>query len=271
MKIHYLLSALLILSACSTTPKEFPNKDLCFLLFDLKKDQFVEVINEKRCEQRFPAASTFKVALSVMAFDSGVFKNETTPAFRWDGEKSVIESWNKDQYPTSWMRDSVVWVSQLLTAKMGEEKVKNYLSKFAYGNQDFSAGLKYAWLTPAPFIQEPMANSLKISAYEQISFLKKLWRGELKVTPESQSFTKKLMTIDVSSQGNTLTGKTGSGFRDANHDLRLGWFVGHLESEKSEYLVVLNYSDKQKVAEVSYGGREAKETALKLLSEKKLW
>lgn len=206
-----------------------------------------------------------------MAYDSGVLKNETKPEFKWNGEYSAIESWNIDQNPTSWMRNSVVWMSQEITPKIGAEKIQNYLISFEYGNQDMSGGLKYAWLTPAPFVREPMQNSLKISGFEQVTFLKKLWHRELSASQLAQTMTQKIMTHDVSPKGFTLIGKTGSGFRDENLDYRLGWFVGHLQSEKSEYIVVLNYSDKQKQPAGVFGGREAKELALKLLSDKGIW
>lgn len=241
------------------------------LLYDLKTNAFTEVHNEQRCHERFPAASTFKIPLAIMAFDSGVFKDELNPVFKWNGEVSKIETWNKDHNPISWMRDSVVWMSQAMTPKIGGAKIQEYLKNFEYGNQDMAAGLKYSWLTPAPFIHEPMQNSLKISGYEQVDFLKKLWRGELLASKTSQEQTKKIMTHDLSPRGNSLIGKTGSGFHDENFQLRLAWFVGYFQTEKTEYVVVVNFSDKQKQPSGTFGGREAKEMALKFLSDKGYW
>lgn len=241
------------------------------MLFNMKTGKYEELYNEKRCEERFPACSTFKVALSVMAYDSGILKDETTPMFKWDGVKRSIEPWNKDQTPTSWMRESVVWVSQEMTPKLGMQKIQQYLNDFDYGNRDFSGGLKYSWLTPAKFVGEPMQNTLKISGYDQVQFLTKLWHGELKASEKAQALTKTIMTRDLSPKGSVLIGKTGSGFRDENQDYRIGWFVGHLEKDESEYIVVINFSDKQKQPAGTFGGREAKETALKLLTEKGLW
>jgi len=270
MNYFLLLTLLLSFTSCATK-KTFPEKDVCYLLYDLKKEKFVEEINENRCKERFPAVSTFKVALSVMAFDTGIFKDETHPVFKWNKVYHPIEAWNKDQTPVSWMRDSTVWVSQEITPKIMMDKIMQYLNDFQYGNQDMTAGLKYSWLTPAPFIRDPMQNSLKISGYEQIHFLKRLWRHELKASKEAQSMTQKIMTLDQSHKGSKLIGKTGSGFRDENYDIRLAWFVGHLEKDDSEYLVVLNFTDKTKQTPGVYGGREAKEMALKLLSERNLW
>lgn len=270
MKNLFFLTLLLSLTSCATK-KTFPEKDVCYLLYDLKKEKFEEVINEKRCHERFPAASTFKVALSVMAFDSGIFKDETYPVFRANGKKFTIEAWNKDQTPVSWMRDSTVWLSQEITPKITMDKIMQYLNDFQYGNQDMTAGLKYSWLTPAPFIHEPMQNSLKISGFEQINFLKRLWREELNASKDSQRMTLKIMSLDKSPNGAQLIGKTGSGFKDDNYDIRLAWFVGHIVKDESEYLVVLNFTDKTKQSPGIFGGREAKEMAIKLLSDKGLW
>ena len=241
------------------------------MLYNMEKKTFDEVFNDVRCHERFPAASTFKIPLAVMAFDDGILKNETKPEFKWNGIKTPIENWNKNQTPTTWIRESAVWVSQEMTAKLGEKKVQKYLESFDYGNQDMTGGLKYSWLTPAPFITEPMQNTLKISGYEQVTFLDKLWRGELKVSAESQKLTQKIMTQDVSPKGYKLTGKTGSGFTDENLDHRLGWYVGHLQKENVQYLVVVNFNDTTKVERGTFGGREAKELAIKLLTEKGLW
>lgn len=269
MKIILLIIISLIVS-CSTK-RDFPGKDVCYLLYDMKTKRYVEEHNRARCEERFPACSTFKVPLAVMGFDSGILKDENLPVFKWDGEKRMIDAWNQDQTPTSWMRESAVWVSQVMTPKLGTQRIEKYLKDFNYGNQDMSGGLKYAWLTPAPFIKDSMGNSLKVSGHEQVSFLEKLWRGELKTTMSSQILTQKIMSADISPRGFTLVGKTGSGFADSHHDLRLGWYIGHLEKDDREYIVVVNFSDKQKVPAGTFAGREAKELAINLLSDRKLW
>jgi beta-lactamase class D len=267
---YLFFSLTLILAACSSK-RDFPQKDVCYLLYDLKTGQYVDTHNEKRCEEKLPACSTFKVALSVMGYDSGILKDESNPVFKWDGVKRVIDPWNKDQTPTSWMRESAVWVSQEMTPKLGMQKIQTYLNDFDYGNRDFSGGLKYSWLTPARFINESMQNTLKISGYDQVKFLTKLWRGELKASEKAQAFTKSIMSHDISPKGSVLVGKTGSGFTDENQEYRIGWFVGHVQKDMNEYIVVINFTDKQKQPAATYGGREAKESALKLLTEKGLW
>ena len=269
LKFFILIIPFLIFGCASK--RSFPAKKVCFMLYNMQTKKLDEVFNDVRCHERLPAGSTFKVPLSVIAFDTGLLKSEKLPEFKWKGEKTIFEPWNKDQTPVSWMRDSVVWVSQELTYKLGDKKITKYLQDFDFGNADMSGGIKYAWLTPAPFIYEPMQNTLRVSGYDQVKFLEKLWHGELKASKDAQEQTIKLLTQDTSPRGFVLTGKTGSGFTDENYDHRLGWYVGHLKKGQAEYIVVVNFTDKRKQKEVSYGGREAKELAMKLLGENGLW
>lgn len=116
--------------------KYFTDKNGCFILYDINTGKIVTKYNAKRCAERIPADSTFKIALSLMAFDQKIINQSTT--FKWDGKSRWLKDWNQDQTPRTWMQYSVVWVSQLLTPRLGMPKIKNYLQKFNYGNQDFS-------------------------------------------------------------------------------------------------------------------------------------
>lgn len=269
MKIISIIS-LFALFSCSTT-KQYPNKDICILLYDLKKDKFMDVVNERRCQEQVPAASTFKVALSVMGYDSGVLKDESKPVFKWNGQKLSIEGWNKDQTPTTWMRESTVWVSQEMTPRIGMRKIQDYLNAFDYGNQDMTSGLKFAWLTPGPITPGAVQNSLKISPYQQVNFLKRLWKKDLKTSPYSQEMTQKIMLHEESPNGSILIGKTGSGYKGEKYDLRIGWYVAHLQSKESEYIVVVNFTDLKPDTQGKFGGFESREIAKSFLSKKGLW
>jgi beta-lactamase class D len=91
-------------------PDYFAGQKGCFLLYNMKTKKFEKVIGEKTCRERFVACSTFKVPLSVMAFDSGILKDENQI-----GKKAYLEAHNQDHNAKTWMRDSVVWFSQRLT------------------------------------------------------------------------------------------------------------------------------------------------------------
>lgn len=100
------------------------------------------------CETRHPPFSTFKIPLSIMAFDSGIFNDAQkdvvpfTPEIEkkyitfYDPEKyPTMRFWKKDHTPKTWMRDSVVWFSIYITHNLGIEKFQNYIEKFNYGNK----------------------------------------------------------------------------------------------------------------------------------------
>jgi beta-lactamase class D len=269
MKFSILLFLLIYLTACSSH-QEYPRKDVCFLLYNLEKSEFEEIINEDQCREALPATSTFKVPLALMAFDSHLI-TDSDSRLRWDGEKHMVESWNQDHTAESWIRESTIWYSQELTPRLGRLKIEFYLKTFGFGNADMSGGLKHAWLTPAPFVKGPVENSLKINAYEQAHFLKKLWRGELKVSQQAQQLTRNLLVKEVSINGSVLTGKTGSGFIGVDNDLRVAWYIGFLESQQADYIVILNFTDKEKLPVKTFGGSEAKDMAKKLLIDKELW
>lgn len=170
-----------LFSSCAKTPvkrpvlatKFFSDVKGCFLLYNLKTQKFEHEIGAKTCRKRYPACSTFKVPLAVMAFDSQILKDQTQ-TLKWDGKKQWLEAWNKDHNAKSWMRESVVWFSQRLTPKLGTKKLQNYLNKFQYGNKSLKGGITQAWLNPPT---NPVG--LKISAYEQVEFMKKLWTDKL--------------------------------------------------------------------------------------------
>lgn len=250
--------------------KKTDDKNACFVLYDLNEKKFVTVSNTANCFERYPAASTFKVPLSVMAFDSKVLQDEST-VLKWDGKKGFLPAWDQDHTARSWMKESVVWYSQRLTPKIGAKKIEQYLRGFRYGNEDMSGGLTVAWLTPSAFTGSEMRNSLQISAIEQTYFLINLWSDKLPATIASQQVTKTILPEEESSKS-ILRGKTGSGFVGSSFDLRVGWYVGYLEMNQHNYVVVSNFVDKESPKDdKSFGGKEAKEMAKQQLSELGLW
>lgn len=268
------------LVGCSTTtPRQavvapvvdpYKGKAVCFLLVDVETGQIQKSLNELNCKEQLSACSTFKIPLAVMGFDSGVLKDETT-LFKWNGVKYSIETWNQDQTAADWMKNSTVWYSQAMTPKIGYTKIKSYLRKFEYGNQDFTGGLKTAWLTPATFVKEEKGFTLKISGIEQIDFLKKLVRNKLPVKLKAQELTKKLIFLETTPKGYAFSGKTGSGYTDETLNRRIGWFVGSIKTPDREYVFATNFKDTEDVKDAEYGSRYAKALTIELLKAEGLW
>lgn len=200
----------------------------CFLVVE---NQNLLKNEGKECTQRFSPASTFKIALSLMGFDSGILKDDFHPEWSFKKDYELfLNVWKYPHNPHSWMRDSCVWYSQVLTKKLGMARFKNYVDEFHYGNQDLSGdknnGLTHSWFS----------SSLAISPREQIEFLQKIVTKKLPVNNQAFIRTKNIMYLQELAGGWKLYGKTGNGSqlsKDENEKLSLqhGWFVGWIEKE----------------------------------------
>lgn len=270
-----LIATLLFVTAgCSSSP---PSPDAakptaettrrCFLLYDVKKGTFDKVVGEEVCREAFPACSTFKVPLAVIAFDAKALPDETT-VLKWDKKKRERDAENRDHDARGWMRDSIVWFSQRITTTLGKKKLQKYLDAFGYGNRDLSSpqGLTQAWL-----VRPNAPKGLKITAYEQIEFLKKLWRDALPASPRAMRLARDLTLLETSPNGFVLHGKTGSNFYDDARKLHFGWFVAHVQKGDQEYIAVTNFRDTVPVDLPGYGGLRAKEMTKQSLREANLW
>lgn len=204
----------------------------CFIVSD---DTGKTLHEEGDCKTRETPASTFKVSLALMGFDSGILESPDKPVWKYKPEyDDYLEVWKQDQTPRSWIKNSVVWYSQVLTKQMGMEKFQAYVDMFNYGNKDLSGepgknnGLTNAWLT----------SSLKISPREQIVFLKHIVNKDLKLSAQTYSDTKAIIERGTIADGWKLYGKTGS-------STPLGWFIGWIEKDRKTYLFAYLKKDEQ--------------------------
>ena len=140
----------------------------------------------ERAQKRFMPASTFKVPHALFALDAGAVRDEFQ-VIRWDGVKRDFDGWNQDQTLRSSMRHSTVWVYQQFAREIGEVREKEYLTRIQYGNADPSGGVDRFWLDGA----------LRISAMEQVDFLRKLYRNELPFKVEHQRLVKDIMIVEA--------------------------------------------------------------------------
>lgn len=198
----------------------------CFLV----KENDRVIKQEGDCNSRHSPCSTFKIALSLIGYDSGILLDETHPEVPFkEGYADSIENWRQAHNPILWMKNSCVWYSQILTQKLGIDKFQEYIKKLNYGNQDISGdigkdnGLTQAWLS----------SSLEISPHEQIAFLQSLIDDALPVSLSAHEMTKKLLFIEKLGKGWKLYGKTGAGsILNADRvktDLQIGWFIGWMQ------------------------------------------
>lgn len=196
-----------------------------------------------KCDERYAPFSTFKVALALMGFDSGILETPDFP--KWSFKKEYLVNipwynieedkygWVGDQTPETFMTNSVLWFSHQITEKLGKEKFQGYVAKLTYGNQDVSG-------TPGKddsLLNSWLGTSLEISPHEQVEFLEKLLMNQLTVSKDAQAKTREIMDRKETWNEWKLYGKTGGG------NFANGWFIGWIEKEGKHPIVFAQYLD----------------------------
>lgn len=194
-----------------------------FVLYDQNSDQYIRY-NPEQCSRGFLPASTFKIMNAMIGLETGVIPDENY-VIKWDGTQYDIPSWNQNHTLKTAMQNSVVWYYQELARQVGKEKIQYYMDAVGYGNQDTS-GADPFWLNGA----------LKISADEQVEFLRQLYHNDLPFSQRSMEIVKEILLLEETDTYQ-LSGKTGSEEID---DLYIGWFVGFLEQEDNLYFFAAN-------------------------------
>lgn len=214
----------LLLCACLI---HAPLKASCFLI----QEGATTLLREGDCAARYSPCSTFKIPLCLMGADTGLITSQDSP--RWPykpGYTTWREIWKKPYTPRSWIKESCVWYSQVLTQALGRKRFETYVHAFDYGNMDLSGdkgqdnGLTNAWLS----------SSLEISCEEQVMFLEKLTQDALPVSKAAHQLTKSLLFVETLPHGWRLYAKRGAGYlltKDRAQKLKAGhaWYVGWVE------------------------------------------
>lgn len=195
-----------------------------FALYAPAEDRLT-LVNPKRATTRMIPASTFKIANSLIALETGAIadENEIIP---YDGTPQPIKTWEKDMPLKQAFKVSNVPVYQGLARRIGTDAYNIWLDRLGYGNQAVGDDVTMFWLK----------GPLKISAIEQAEFLSKLAGSELPFSDRTQQITRDIAKIETKGK-RTLFGKTGW-TTTPNPDL--GWFVGWVESENSNISFALN-------------------------------
>lgn len=205
-----------------------------FVLYDLKNDRYTRY-DEARCRVRFSPKSTFKIPNSLIGLETGVI-HDADFVIAWNRQKYPPQD-NWDQYPFKyWAQDhtlrsaikySVVWYYRELALRVGPERMKKFVKAFDYGNEDIAGKIDDFWL----------GGPLRISANEQVEFLKKFYAGRLPVSKRSIEIVKDILVLEKT-PAYTLSAKTGGG--SIAEGTYIGWFVGYVETRGNVYFFATN-------------------------------
>ena len=178
-----------------------------------------------RCAARLSPWSTFKIPNSLISLELGIVPDPAQMT-KWDGIVRDRPEWNRDQNLASAYALSALWYYQRLARATGKKRMRDYLHRVRYGNEDISGGIDRFWL----------GSSLRISADEQVEFLRRMLAGELPFSARTVGLLEDIMVV-ARTPDEILRGKTGMGGPD---DARLNWFVGYLERGKNVYIFATN-------------------------------
>lgn len=231
---QFLIAVLFILSisVASSAPDRheavaevFASKGIEATLVVANADGKIEhVFNEERSKTRFSPASTFKIFNTLIALDAGIVTSESSP-FTWDKQDRGVAVWNQDQTLRSAFKVSCVWCYQEIAREVGAAKYTEALSGSGYGNENIGDQVDFFWLN----------GDLKISAVEQIAFLKQLLDNSIEYRPEHVEIVKSIMLNDAGSDYkiHAKTGWTGP-------EHHVGWYVGYVVKGNDTWLFAMN-------------------------------
>lgn len=190
------------------------------------------VYDAARAKSRYSPASTFKIPHTLFALHAGAVRDEFQ-IFRWDGVQRAFAGHNQDQDLRSAMRYSTLWVYQQFARHIGESRARQYLGAIDYGNADPTTASGDYWID----------GNLRISAEEQVAFLRKLYRNQLPFAVEHQRLVKDLMINEAGYEW-ILRAKTG-------WEGRYGWWVGWVEWPAGPVFFALNIDTPNRLEDLS--------------------
>lgn len=210
-------------------------KQCTFVLLSEANDKII-TINDVRAKTRLSPFSTFKIANTLIALETERVKN-SQQVLNYDHEKYPPQAW----WPAVWKLEeynlasafkvSMVAIFRQMAIDIGHKNMQEYMTRFDYGNCDISSGLDSFWLN----------GSLKISAFEQVQFLQKIYQNKFSVKANSLAALKDIMLVD-STDNYKIYAKTGAG-KVADKSM-LGWYVGFVENVSGVHYFAFNFNRK---------------------------
>jgi len=204
------------------------------------------------CNKATIPASTFKIANSMIALETGVVEDAET-ALPWDGKTYSVEGWNQNNTLRTAVRVSCLPCFQEIARKVGPERMQQWVTKLDYGNKDISGGVDQFWIR----------GGLRITPLQQIDFLRRFDAGKLPISQRTAETVRDILTLDVG-QNHVLRGKTGLDQPPDFPELA-AWFVGWLELGERRVFFATLIDGYAKDADVKSARRKVTERALRAL------
>ncbi|MBZ0265517.1 class D beta-lactamase [bacterium] len=189
----------------------------CVVLYDSDVNT-THIFGDNYSETEFTPASTFKVAHTLIALETGVVTEETV--FKWDGVDRGWDQWNRDLSIYDALHYSAIHIYQQIAPLIGEQRMTEWMKKIEYGNQNIAGGIDIFWVE----------GELRTTPLQQIDFLKRMVEGKLPVAEKHVEIVKNAM-LNTKGEGWTAFAKTGRAIRVLP---QVGWYVGWIEREDAK-------------------------------------
>lgn len=185
------------------------------------------IYNEERAKTGFLPASTFKIMNSMIALETEILTTKDT--IYWNGENHRIPTWRENHVLKTAFAASCVPCYQAIAREVGVERMKKHIEANDYGQMDVQVeNLDMFWLV----------GKSKITAFQQVDFIEKLYKNEVKFSPKTINSVKEIM-LNEKGDDFVLYGKTGWA-QIETEQINLGWFVGYLTNLKGSYAFATN-------------------------------
>ena len=187
-------------------------------------DGKVTVYNLSLDTTRFAPAATFDIENALIGVETGVITDEKM-VIKWDGVNRANTQWNKDLTMEQAFKASAIPYFQEVARRIGKDTMKLWLDSTAYGNRTIGEHLDSFW----------MNKTLKISADEQLGFVKRLYFDQLAYQKRTQQVVRDAMQQESNTQYDFYYRTAITTDKQQNN---IGWVVGWIEENKHPYFFV---------------------------------
>lgn len=206
------------------------------LVFDYNNNEY-KGFNIERCNQGFSPASTFKIPNTLIALETETITTDSI--FKWNGEKQDLPAWEADMNIAQAYKASCVPIYQGIAKSIGVEQMQKYVRLLHFGNMVINqSNINRFWLE-----QES-----KITQFQQIYFLKRLYNLELPISDQTMLTVKQIM-LQEDTRDYKLSAKTGL---DVSGDIIHGWFVGYIETQDNVYFFATNIEPIKEIESIKF-------------------
>ncbi|TAG99129.1 MAG: class D beta-lactamase [Sphingobacteriales bacterium] len=244
--LRSLAGVVLFLAACNTNnvtqddslKKYFDEAGVqgTFGIFDNAQGQFTVYNLTRFRDSAYLPASTFKIFNSLAALGTGVIFSDTV-VVPWDKVVRIssggdtMHQWNKNMDMREAFEVSNVPFYREMARRIGKDTMQMLLDSIGYGRRydtfRITNNIDTFWLD----------NTLKVTADEQLGFVKRLYFRQLPFQNREQEIVRNMM-IRERNDKYILAYKTGWGKTEKGNEL--GWVVGWIEENRHVYFFALN-------------------------------